>query len=308
MNERKVIMRVKGGLGNQMFGYAAARRLAVNNDAELVMDEVTWFANDWQWHAKYELHDFPIAARLATSKERREPFSWLRRAWVRRWERRKPFHRRRYAMQESNVFEPGLLSLEVDGTVYVEGIWPSEEYFKDIGHLISCELVPNADIGLRNTVNAEIIQATNPVAVHMRFFRNPNTREFQRLTGYYCDSIRMAKAELGDPTFFLFTDNIDLARGVLLDLTKEGIEVHQLRGERSGIDDLWLMTLCTSVITAGSTFSWWGAWLAENRSGNRQGGPMFAPDRSFFDGVWWASEGSRSIPDRWVTLTLDEYD
>jgi len=36
MNKR-VITRIKGGIGNQLFCYAAARRLAVANDAELVI-------------------------------------------------------------------------------------------------------------------------------------------------------------------------------------------------------------------------------------------------------------------------------
>jgi hypothetical protein len=42
----KVIARIRGRLGNQLFCYAAARRLAVANDAELVIDDVTGLVRD----------------------------------------------------------------------------------------------------------------------------------------------------------------------------------------------------------------------------------------------------------------------
>jgi len=34
------------------------------------------------------------------------------------------------------------------------------------------------------------------------------------------------------------------------------------RGDGSAFADLWLMTQCRHFITANSSFSWWGAWLA----------------------------------------------
>lgn len=51
----KVITRIKGGLGNQLFCYAAARRLALANDAELVIDDVTGFLRDFQYRRRYTL-------------------------------------------------------------------------------------------------------------------------------------------------------------------------------------------------------------------------------------------------------------
>ena len=92
----KLIARIKGGLGNQLFCYAAARRLALVNNAELVIDDVTGFVRDRQYRRQYALDRFQIPARKATPAERMEPFERYRRGvakFVAR--RRRPVPRRR---------------------------------------------------------------------------------------------------------------------------------------------------------------------------------------------------------------------
>lgn len=75
----KLIARIKGGLGNQLFCYAEARRLALVNNAELVIDDVTGFVRDRQYRRQYALARFHIPARKATPAERMEPFERYRR-------------------------------------------------------------------------------------------------------------------------------------------------------------------------------------------------------------------------------------
>ena len=96
----KVIARIKGGLGNQLFCYAAARRLALVNGADLMLDDVTGFARDYQYRRRYALDHFNIMARKATPAERLEPFERLRRGVARAISRRLPFERRMYLEQE----------------------------------------------------------------------------------------------------------------------------------------------------------------------------------------------------------------
>ena len=61
----KVIPRILGGLGNQLFCYAAARRLALVNNAELVIDDVSGFLYDHDYQRKYQLNHFGIQSRKA---------------------------------------------------------------------------------------------------------------------------------------------------------------------------------------------------------------------------------------------------
>ena len=110
---RKIITRIKGGLGNQLFCYAAARRLALVNSAELVIDDVTGFVRDHNYRRRYALDHFHIPARKATPAERLEPFERYRRGLMKWSSRRKQFAERRYVEQEGEDFDHRLLALKV---------------------------------------------------------------------------------------------------------------------------------------------------------------------------------------------------
>ncbi|MCD4742989.1 MAG: hypothetical protein K8R67_10995, partial [Desulfobacteraceae bacterium] len=60
MSVTKIIPRILGGLGNQLFCYAAARRLALMNNAELVIDAVSGFVRDCNYQRYYQLDHFSI--------------------------------------------------------------------------------------------------------------------------------------------------------------------------------------------------------------------------------------------------------
>ena len=128
----KVVTRIFGGLGNQLFAYAAARRLALANKAELVIDHISGFTYDSQYQRQYQLDHFAIPCSKATAAERLEPFSRIRRNLLRRWNARRPFEQRRYIQQQGIDFDPRLLTLRPSGTLYLEGYWQSEGYFKDV--------------------------------------------------------------------------------------------------------------------------------------------------------------------------------
>src|SRR6266853_438179 len=96
----RVIARIKGGLGNQLFCYAAARRLALVNNAELVIDDVTGFVRDRQYRRRYALDHFHISVRKATPAERLEPLERYRRGLMKWLSRRKPLEERCYVEQE----------------------------------------------------------------------------------------------------------------------------------------------------------------------------------------------------------------
>src|SRR6266568_7782352 len=101
---RRVISRIRGGLGNQLFCYAAARRLALVNNAELVIDNVSGFVRDRMYCRKYMLDRFQIPVRKATPVERLEPFERYRRGMMKRLAYRKAFTERRYLEQEGIDF------------------------------------------------------------------------------------------------------------------------------------------------------------------------------------------------------------
>lgn len=263
----KIIPRIFGGLGNQLFCYAAARRLALINNVELVLDDVSGFVYDHQYQRHYQLDHFNIPCRKVTAAERLEPFSRTRRYLKRRWNQRLPFEQRRYLVQDGINFDPRLLRFKPRGTVYLEGYWQSEDYFKDIESQIREDLRIQLPSDVVNQRMVAQIRATNAVAVHLRFFDTPDQEAtdvpLNNASGdYYHRSIQMMEQYLSNAHYYLFSDQPQAARE-RIPLSDDRITlVHHNEGDVMAHADLWLMSQCQHFIIANSTFSWWGAWLA----------------------------------------------
>lgn len=261
---KKVLVRIKGGLGNQLFCYAAARRLALVNQAELVIDDITGFVRDRRYRRRYMLDRFRIPVRKATAAERLEPFERYRRGIAKFLARRQPFDLRRYVEPEGVDFDPRLLSFKVEDTVYLDGYWQSEGYFEDVEQTIrqDLEIIPPQDDPNREM--AQRIAACNAVAVHVRWFDPPHSAAGTHNVSvdYYRRAIDLIRGRTDKPHFFLFSDDPTSAR-TLLHLPEEAATcVDHNRGDENACADLWLMSRCRHFIIANSTFSWWGAWLS----------------------------------------------
>lgn len=297
MNKKRLIVRLKGGIGNQLFCYAAARRLALTNQAELVLDHVTGFSRDHLYRRKYLLERFNIPCRKATSWERMEPFERYRRAWVKLTARRKPFEFRNYVEQEGIDFDPRLLTFKVEGTIYLDGLWQSEGYFKDVEEIIRQDLQITPPDDLQNQEMAAKIDSCNAVAIHVRWFNGPHDQTPNHNIGhdYYKRAVKEIMDKLLNPHFFVFSDNPEAARN-MLPLTNEMITcVDHNQHDDNACADLWLMTLCKHFIIANSTFSWWGAWLADDKSKI-----VITPKIELTGVTAWGFRGI--IPDTWTQL------
>lgn len=266
MSNHKFISRIIGGLGNQLFCYAAARRVALVNNAELVLDDVSGFTYDAVYQRQYQLDHFNIPCRKAMAAERLEPFARLRRALKRKWNQRLPFEQRAYVMQEGIDFDPRLLHLKPHGTVYLEGYWQSENYFKDVDATIRQDLQIKPPTDHANQAMAERIQSGPAVAVHVRFFDEPNLASVNNAPGdYYTRAVNELECQVPLAHYFIFSDQPDAARA-RIPLPDERVTlVAHNKGDANAFADLWLMTQCQHFIIANSTFSWWGAWLAAHR-------------------------------------------
>ena len=261
----KIVARIKGGIGNQLFCYAAARRMALVNNAFLVIDHVSGFVLDHDYQRHYQLDHFSIPCRKATAAERLQPFSRVRRAIKRAHNRLCLFEKRGYIEQEGVDFDSRLLQVKPRGTVYLEGYWQSEDYFKDVEEAIRDDLRIMPPTDAANLAMAARIRACLAVAVHVRFFDAPHEIASNNVPNdYYTRAVAEMETLAPDAHYFVFSDQPDAARA-RIPLPDERITcVSHNRGDADAFADLWLMTQCQRFIIANSTFSWWGAWLAEN--------------------------------------------
>jgi hypothetical protein len=293
-------VRVLGGIGNQLFGYAAARRLALASNTELVIDHISGFSYDHQYRRDYRLEDFNIPCRKATAAERLEPFSRARRYLKRLWNASRPFERRRYIQQEGIDFDPRLLSLRPRGVVYLEGYWQSEGYFKDVEVQIRADLRIKAPKDDANRQMALRIRNSLAVAIHVRFFDEPETAYGSRRVennapgDYYRRAVAEMEQRHPDAHYFVFSDRPFDAQARLPLAHERMTLVHHNRGDARAYADLWLMAQCQHFIIANSTFSWWGAWLAE-----MPGKVVLAPGFEKHEGkMSWGFRGL--LPEHWI--------
>lgn len=293
---KKILPRIFGGIGNQLFIYAAARRLALVNNAQLVLDDVSGFVRDYVYQRHYQLDHFNIPCRKAAAAERLEPFSGLRRYLKRRRNARLPFDQRSYIQQAGRDFDPRLLQLKPRGDLYLEGYWQSENYFEDVKATIRQDLQIQPPTDAVNQAMANRIRCHTAVAVHMRFFDEPQASGVNNaLRDYYHRAIAEMERRVDNAHYYLFSDRPEAARGCIpLQDERITLVLHN-QGDKNAYADLWLMTQCQHFIIANSTFSWWGAWLAAHADTQ-----VIAPGIEGEMGRSWGFEGL--LPERWIKL------
>lgn len=301
---RKLIVRLKGGLGNQLFCYASARRLAHVNDAELVLDDETGFKYDYLYNRMFALSDFKIPARCATSAELMEPFGRVRRLIARKASERKPLGQRRYIQQVGVEFDSEILSLRLrDGETYFDAFGQSEWYFDDIREIIKqdLEMLPPKDQA--NQVLADEIDASVAVALHVRWFDTGQEPHSSNMSfAYYEKAITRLLARIDQPRFFIFSDKPKETDALLAPLLQGHactVVDHNALLQNANAD-FWLMRRCRHFIIGNSTFAWWAAWLGERADGSTM---IVAPSCNVdpkHSVTAWGFNGL--LPERWTVI------
>jgi hypothetical protein len=296
----RIIVVLKGGLGNQLFSYAAAKRLALVNSAELVINHIAGFRND-PYRREYGLHHFNIPQKLISPTAFVARSGKYTRFLLSRLLSPLPLERRIYIFDKKAGFDPRLYNLKVMGTVYLEGYCQSEKYFSDIEPTIREEyriVTPHEPV---NMAMASRIERTESVCVHARFLHGIPAGKDAHVSGacrslgvaYFAKAMEIVGSKVPKPHFFIFSDLPDGIRDNIA--TDYPVTfVTQNEGDLKSYEDLWLMSLCKHFIISNSTFGWWGAWLSDNR-----GKIVIAPDPE----RWGVRHFSKSlILDKWIAL------
>lgn len=263
-----IITKIIGGLGNQMFQYAAGRALSIKNNTELALD-VSGFKN-------YKLHqgfEFPRLFNqhygIATQVDVFKMLSWQAPSLVRRVLARKQFASFRhkcFIAEPHYQYWAGIAGAPQD--CYLSGYWQSEKYFSDVAAQIREDFTFLLPLEGKNADFAQRIAEGRAISLHIRrgdYVSNQQTTATHGLCSidYYQDAIRYIAERVQNPQFFVFSDDIAWVRDNLkIDFP------HHYVGHNSGTqsyNDMRLMSLCKHHIIANSSFSWWGAWLNASR-------------------------------------------
>lgn len=261
-----VIVKLYGGLGNQLFQYAAGLAIAVRNRVKLKLDITAFEVCKLR---KYSLMHFNIMEDFASASEIhdvRYPFGRkISNLMYKMPESVFPRKYRRYVC-EQNTFKYDAMISKIKTPVYIDGYWQAEGYFHEITDQIRSHFIIKT---LSNSINEAIasrIKQTESVSLHVRrgdYISNP---DFNRVHGccsldYYQRAIEIIKSHLLNPTFFLFSDDLAWVKKNIK--TDSETFIMDQNDPSHDYEDLRLMCLCKHHIIANSTFSWWGAWLSQ---------------------------------------------
>lgn len=290
-----ITVRLKGGMGNQMFEYAAGRALAIRNNTELVLD-LTYLSDRTprpkRWHFTFREYDLDVFSLSATlEKKDALPLSFLGTAGIifqGIWHKiYKPRGRER-----SFQFDPAFRTFP-DGT-YLDGFWQSPKYFEGYEEII------RNDFTLKNALSEHIEKKANEIAntesvcVHLR------RGDFLKVAlhtvcdaAYYERGIAEIASSASIQKIYVFSDDIAWCReNVSFGYPTEFVG-DEYAGEKN-TGHLHLMRQCKYFVIANSSFSWWAAWLS-----SREGKKVIAPKRWFSDP---SIDTSDIMPSSWLRI------
>lgn len=253
-----IIVRLRGGLGNQLFQYAAAYSLAANKGVDLKSDLYTYTKHPYR---KYELHHFNVTLTEAT---RDEVHRFTGSNFIARYLNKKNnyFNCPEVFAQPHYHFYDDFFSLPVP--IYLSGYWQSEKYFVHIADALRKKFTPSKPLDQRNADLISAVGSSDSVAVHIRRTDYTGTQKglsfFQPMgLDYYQRAFEAIDKKISNPRYYIFSDDITWSRQQLTHL-KDAVFVDHNTGADS-FKDLLVMSACRNQVIANSTFSWWAAWL-----------------------------------------------
>lgn len=289
-----IIVKLLGGLGNQMFQYAIGRSLAIRNNTDLKLD-ISLYQTEQEGmeKRKYELNCFALEDCFFASAhdlfwiENRKSKRLLKKIIpIKRW--------MRVIKEKSPEFDLSILNLP--DNVYLDGYWNSEKYFLKVKDSIKKEFVFKGQISSENKELLILITSVESISLHIR--RGDYVNDYKTLQhhglcdiDYYSKAIETIGDKVQSPYFFVFSDDLEWAK-TNLKLKYPVVYIDNNRKDDS-FWDMYLMCKCKHNIIANSTFSWWGAWLNEN------------PNKIIIAPQKWLNANFNTddiVPNRWIKI------
>lgn len=251
MKKKYVLIRLKGGLGNQLFQYYTAYNLSKSKGYDLILDISDLEKDNLR---KFELRNLDINLKIIKSKWERIYFILLKSLLS----LNSP-----YFHKEKEEFSYDKEIKEIKKSLILNGYYQNETYFTDISISIREDFKNNSkeikDLDIFNE-----IQKTLSVALHIRRGDYINSISTNNIHGacdikYYHEAIK--KFSHLNPVYFVFSDDIEWCKR---NLKIENRVYYVSENAYSDYIEFLLMQNCKHFIISNSTFSWWAAWLSSN--------------------------------------------
>lgn len=290
-----IIVRLTGGLGNQMFQFAFGKALSLRQNTELVLDPHIFFNYPLKkifTKRKYELYNFNIRNRFWSSPiiSKLPAGGILNKYYV---QLKNKIQGIDIIIQEDYCFNNKYLYVKDNS--YLVGTWQSYKFFEDYHNEI-CKIYNNG-LGENNDYlfYLEMIKNSNSISLHVRRGDYVNNRYHPLCSQeYYMKAIKYIKRRIKEPKFFIFSDDLNYVKNNFTFLFDEKV-IHIINKNKTSSDnELRLMSKCKHNIIANSSYSWWGAYLNLNHK-----------KIVIYPKVWLANQETKTadlFPSSWVEL------
>ena len=264
-SDRKVTVEIVGGLGNQMFCYAAGYSYASKNNAFLKLD-LSFFGDNALYGRDYRLDYYSVDESVFSSIIFRIRF----------------FRNIKYFLTKIFKFKGSIIESDASKldqlffekmrckNINLYGYWQNERYFFDYKNEIIEQLTLKS-FHSKKKLNHKVlssIRASNSVCIHYRSYGEVEVKEGDRKAmtvgmSYYRDCINQVKAKNKMVEFYLFGDVLNDEIEVLLGDSKfTRVDWNNATGDE--VNDMYLMSQCKYLVLANSSFSWWAGWLSDS--------------------------------------------
>lgn len=299
----KVLVRLKGGLGNQLFQYAAAKEQAFSRGIEVVHLDLSYLEtkrNPKKFTNRiYELGSFNFNTIFATDEDISSFLVTIsRKNYIRIMQDILPISR--YTVRDNySVFRK---YLDKSNSCYLNGYFQSERYFTNIASSLKSDLYSKLK-AVREQIKEKLLpdiylQLASSVCLHIRrgdYITLPSASKTHGNcdVDYFKDAIDFLKNKIHLSNIYVFSDDIEWCESNLPYQQLFNFKFMSKDLGLSAFEEFAVMSGFEHFIISNSSFSWWTAWIGETEDS-----VIITPKQWSLTSV----KSEQIVPNRWLKI------
>lgn len=289
------IVKLKGGLGNQMFQYAFAKLLEKTTSEIIKLDYFYFLSISSDLIRKPRIKRFNLTLPAAKKADvlsacmfnhTGSPLSF--------WYKVKIFLEsnlnKNYVLETNRAYIP---PATIEHKTYFDGYWQSWRYVDEVIEKLKEDFTPNSPLSEKTLITQEIMKMQNAVFVGVR--RGDYSTKIKHFgifdSMYYQNAMAKIDAQIENPVYYIFSNDIPWCK-TNIDWGKHEIIYREPKDQTDDFEELMLMASCQHAIIVNSSYHWWGATMIENPNKI-----ICCPKK------WWFDDAPiEIIPDGWTRI------
>ena len=269
---KKIIVRIAEGIGNQLFMYAHAYSLSKAINYDLFIDNTSGYLKKKNQLRSYQLDKFNINTPLSEKKYRFDTLSLnLKRNFLKKidlFKKDKLFLIESINKNKLTKYND-TSNFNFSDKLYVEGYFESEKYFNNFKNNLKSMFIIKDEYIDNNNKFITLLKNCNSVSIAVRqnrysergMINNKKSLEFTKNTIDYINrAVSFFKTKISNPKFFIWSNDFKNLNNHFNENEFTFIE----NQNNKSLNDFNLFRYSKHFIVGPTSFHWWGAWLNEN--------------------------------------------